>query len=68
MEPRPVTRRFLRMETPELPSATSPEASKEKPVPASAPCEPATSDEQRLEEGLEETFPASDPVSAKHID
>lgn len=25
-------------------------------------------EEQRLEEGLEETFPASDPVSAKHID
>ena len=24
-------------------------------------------EEQRLEEGLEETFPASDPVSAKHI-
>jgi hypothetical protein len=23
--------------------------------------------EERLEEGLEETFPASDPVSAKHI-
>ena len=29
---------------------------------------PAMSEEQRLEEGLEETFPASDPVSAKHID
>lgn len=25
------------------------------------------SDEERLEEGLKETFPASDPVSAKHI-
>lgn len=25
------------------------------------------SDEERLEEGLRETFPASDPVSAKHI-
>lgn len=24
-------------------------------------------EEERLEEGLEETFPASDPVSAKHI-
>lgn len=24
-------------------------------------------DEDRLDEGLEETFPASDPVSAKHI-
>ncbi len=24
-------------------------------------------EEDRLEEGLEETFPASDPVSAKHI-
>jgi len=24
-------------------------------------------DEGRLDEGLEETFPASDPVSAKHI-
>jgi hypothetical protein len=24
-------------------------------------------EEHRLEEGLEETFPASDPVSAKHI-
>ena len=24
-------------------------------------------DDERLEEGLEETFPASDPVSAKHI-
>lgn len=24
-------------------------------------------EDQRLEEGLEETFPASDPVSAKHI-
>jgi hypothetical protein len=28
----------------------------------------ATSDNERLDEGLEETFPASDPVSAKHID
>ena len=28
----------------------------------------AMTEEQRLEEGLEETFPASDPVSAKHID
>ena len=27
----------------------------------------ATSDSHRLDEGLEETFPASDPVSAKHI-
>jgi hypothetical protein len=26
-----------------------------------------TSDDERLDEGLEETFPASDPVSAKHI-
>ena len=26
-----------------------------------------TREDQRLEEGLEETFPASDPVSAKHI-
>ena len=25
------------------------------------------SDNDRLDEGLEETFPASDPVSAKHI-
>jgi hypothetical protein len=25
------------------------------------------SDNERLDEGLEETFPASDPVSAKHI-
>jgi hypothetical protein len=25
------------------------------------------SDDERLDEGLEETFPASDPVSAKHI-
>lgn len=25
------------------------------------------SDSERLDEGLEETFPASDPVSAKHI-
>ena len=24
-------------------------------------------DDERLDEGLEETFPASDPVSAKHI-
>ncbi|MEI9890174.1 MAG: hypothetical protein WDN45_05695 [Caulobacteraceae bacterium] len=24
-------------------------------------------EEDRLDEGLEETFPASDPVSAKHI-
>ena len=29
---------------------------------------PPMTEEQRLEEGLEETFPASDPVSAKHID
>lgn len=27
----------------------------------------STSDDKRLDEGLEETFPASDPVSAKHI-
>jgi hypothetical protein len=27
----------------------------------------ARSDSRRLDEGLEETFPASDPVSAKHI-
>jgi len=26
-----------------------------------------TADDARLDEGLEETFPASDPVSAKHI-
>jgi hypothetical protein len=26
-----------------------------------------SSDNDRLDEGLEETFPASDPVSAKHI-
>jgi hypothetical protein len=26
-----------------------------------------TTDDERLDEGLEETFPASDPVSAKHI-
>jgi hypothetical protein len=28
----------------------------------------ASTDNERLDEGLEETFPASDPVSAKHID
>ncbi len=27
----------------------------------------AAAENQRLDEGLEETFPASDPVSAKHI-
>ena len=29
--------------------------------------EDAAADSERLDEGLEETFPASDPVSAKHI-
>ena len=33
---------------------------------AEDPSHPDREDE-RLEEGLEETFPASDPVSAKHI-
>jgi hypothetical protein len=28
----------------------------------------ASTDNERLDEGLEEAFPASDPVSAKHID
>ncbi len=36
-------------------------------LPAKPPPE-ARSDDQRLEEGLEETFPASDPVSAKDIE
>ncbi len=36
-------------------------------LPAKPPPE-ARSDSQRLEEGLEETFPASDPVSVKDIE
>ena len=29
--------------------------------------EPQTREDELLDEGLEETFPASDPVAAKHI-
>lgn len=68
MEPQPVTQRFLGMESTEPQPAIPPKVSKDTPAATDAPCKPATSDEQRLEEGLEETFPASDPVSAKHID
>jgi hypothetical protein len=42
--------------------------SKADPDPDATSVEKPTSDNERLDEGLEETFPASDPVSAKHID
>ena len=33
----------------------------------SDPKKPQTREDELLDEGLEETFPASDPVAAKHI-
>ena len=38
-----------------------------KDAPGAQSKESRQHEEERLDEGLEETFPASDPVSAKHI-
>ncbi len=38
-----------------------------KPVPDVQTPQEHKDESERLDEGLEETFPASDPVSAKHI-
>lgn len=46
----------------------SPPKQEQDPHPDSVAKKKPTSDNDRLDEGLEETFPASDPVSAKHID
>lgn len=45
----------------------TPAHSADDDVDAPTSSHPAERESQRLDEGLEETFPASDPVSAKHI-
>jgi hypothetical protein len=49
-------------------TATKPDEAEhaQSPQPAAKP--KVQTDGQRLDEGLEETFPASDPVSAKDIE
>ncbi len=47
--------------------AETPQHSADDDVDVPSSTQPAERESQRLDEGLEETFPASDPVSAKHI-